>query len=60
LIKFNKMSKPVEMNKAVRQGFPQTETQTNSTVVPKTGVAFVRNHYVIYGSQGFDIIYVCT
>jgi hypothetical protein len=38
----------------------ETETQTNCTVVPTTGLAFVRSYYVIYGSLGFDIIYVCT
>jgi len=31
----------------------ETETQTNSTVVPTTGLAFVRSHYVIYGGLGF-------
>jgi len=38
----------------------ETETQTNSTVVPTTDLAFVRSHYVIYGGLGFDIIYLCT
>jgi len=38
----------------------ETETQTNSTVVPTKGLAFVRSHYVIYGGLGFDIIYGCT
>jgi len=38
----------------------ETETQTNSTVVPTTGLAFVRSHYVIFGGLGFDIIYGCT
>ena len=38
----------------------ETETQTISTVVPTTGLAFVRSHYVIFGGLGFDIIYVCT
>ena len=35
----------------------ETETQRNSTVVPTKDLAFVRSHYVIYGSLGFDIIY---
>ena len=35
----------------------ETETQTNSTVVPTTGLAFVRSHYVIFGCLGFNIIY---
>ena len=38
----------------------ETETQTNSTVVPTIGLAFVRSHYVIFGRLGFDIIYGCT
>ena len=38
----------------------ETETQSNSTVVPTTGLAFIRSHYVIFGRLGFDIIYGCT
>ena len=38
----------------------ETETQTNSTVVPTIGLAFTRSHYVIFGGLGFDIIYGCT
>jgi hypothetical protein len=38
----------------------ETETQTNCTLVPTTGLAFVKSYYVIYGGPGFDIICVCT
>ena len=41
-------------------GLLETETLTNSTVVPTTGQAFVRSHYVIFGGLGFNIIYVWT
>jgi len=36
----------------------ETETQTNSTVVPTTGLAFVRSHYVIYG--GLGSLFMCA
>jgi len=37
----------------------ETETQTNSTVVPTTGLAFIRSHYVIYGGL-VSILFMCA
>ena len=38
----------------------EQETQTNHLWVPRKGLAFVRSNDVIYGSPGFDFIYVRT
>jgi len=38
----------------------EQETQTNPLWVPKQGLVFVTSNDVIYGSLGFDIIYVET
>jgi len=36
----------------------EQETQTNQLCVPRKGLAFIRSDDVIYGSPGFDFIYV--
>ena len=36
----------------------EQETQTNHLWVPRKGLAFIRSDDVIYGSLGFDFIYV--
>ena len=38
----------------------EQETQTNHLWVPQKGLVFVRSNDVIYGSPGFDFIYVHT
>jgi len=38
----------------------EQETQTNPLQAPQQDLVFVRSDDVIYGSPGFDIIYVRT